>query len=40
VASLLACDVAELLLLCEAELEPPETSPPAMITGTFAFTPF
>lgn len=35
-----ADDVAELLLLCEAELEPPDTLPPATVTGTLAFTPF
>jgi hypothetical protein len=33
-------EVAELLLLCVAELEPPETLPPATTTGTLAFTPF
>ena len=31
---------AELLLLCVAELEPPDTLPPAIETGTLAFTPF
>jgi hypothetical protein len=35
-----ADDVAELLLFCEAELEPPETVPPAIETGTLALTPF
>ena len=29
-----------LLLFCVAELEPPDTLPPAIETGTLAFTPF
>jgi hypothetical protein len=33
-------EVAELVLLCVAELDPPETLPPATTTGTLAFTPF
>jgi hypothetical protein len=39
-AVLSADDVAELLLLWVAELEPPVTSPPAIDTGTLALTPF
>jgi hypothetical protein len=31
---------AELELVCGAELDPPSTSPPAIDTGTLAFTPF
>ena len=39
-ASFDAEESAELLLLCVAELEPPDTLPPAIETGTLAFTPF
>jgi hypothetical protein len=38
-ASLEALDVAELLLLCVAELALPAKSPPLTVTGTFALTP-
>jgi hypothetical protein len=37
-AVLLADDVAALELFCVAELVPPVTLPPAIVTGTFAFT--
>jgi hypothetical protein len=36
-------DASELALLfssCDAELSPPDTSPPPIETGTLAFTPF
>jgi hypothetical protein len=39
-AVLLADEDAELVLFCEAELDPPDTEPPAIVTGTFALTPF
>jgi hypothetical protein len=39
-ASFHADEVAELLLFCVAELEPPFTLPPATDTGMFALTPF
>ena len=35
-----ADESAELLLFCEAELEPSLTSPPAIAVGVLAFTPF
>src|SRR5436190_1422833 len=35
-----AVEVAVLLLFCVAELAPLFTSPPAMLTGTFALTAF
>jgi hypothetical protein len=35
-----ADDVAVLLLFCVAELLPLVTSPPAIVTGTLALTPF
>jgi hypothetical protein len=35
-----AVESAVLLFFCVAELEPLFTSPPAMLTGTFALTAF
>jgi len=41
VDAVFVADESAVLVLCwVAELEPPDTLPPAIVTGTFAFTPF